>query len=343
MSQYVARDITAAPLKLVVDGEYQLGCFNTPVQQANLLDVKSTGAFPVPRALKFIQLREWQAFQIKNEDYFVMIAIYNAKKISLVQFIVYNLKTKAKVKYEKKCMSWNLSVPDTLYNSSASYTSDDFNIKVEHDLNTHKLDIDVRIEGFEGLPFVEAKFSAVHDTERYQPMVVCNPFSSEAVMYSHKCLMPVQGSLTLGAQVISFPHSESQLIIDDHKGYYPYVTTYDWVTGLGTTPDHKLIGFNLTNNQVIEQEKYNENCLWLDGQLYPLPPITISRPNGHTDTWHITDAHDMVQLEFTPVTHTSVRVNYFVICSEYEGPYGYYSGTKSEYLFCLSVIKYIPE
>uniref|UniRef100_A0A7S3MEK9 Uncharacterized protein n=1 Tax=Spumella elongata TaxID=89044 RepID=A0A7S3MEK9_9STRA len=326
MSQYVARDITAAPLKLVVDGEYQLGCFNTPVQQANLLDVKSTGAFPVPRALKFIQLREWQAFQIKNEDYFVMIAIYNAKKISLVQFIVYNLKTKEKVKYEKKCMSWNLSVPDTLYNSSASYTSDDFNIKVEHDLNTHKLDIDVRIEGFEGLPFVEAKFSAVHDTVRYQPMVVCNPFSAEAVMYSHKCLMPVQGSLTLGAQVISFPLSESQLIIDDHKGYYPYVTTYDWVTGLGTTPDHKLIGFNLTNNQVIEQEKYNENCLWLDGQLYPLPPITISRPNGHTDTWHITDSHDMVQLEFTPVTHTSVRVNYFVICSEYEGPYGYYSG-----------------
>jgi len=327
MSQYAVRDVTDAPEKLVIDGDYVLGCFNTPVKQANLLDVKSFTNYPVPRALKFIQLREWQAFQIKNEEYFVMIAIYNAKKISLVQFIVYNLKTKEKVKYEKKCMSWNLDIPDTLYSSSASYASDNFTIKVLHDLTTHKLEIDVHIEGFEGLPFVQANFSGEHDTQRYKPMVVCNPFSSESVMYSHKCLMPAQGSLTLGEQAITFGAGETQLIIDDHKGYYPYITTYDWVTGLGTTPDNKLIGFNLTNNQVIQQDKYNENCLWLDGELYPLPPITINRPNGHTDTWHINDEHDMVQLEFTPVTHTSVHVNYFVICSEYEGPYGYYQGT----------------
>lgn len=327
MSQYIVRDITAAPEKLVVDGEYVLGCFNTPVKQANLLDVKSPNNFPIPRALKFIQLREWQAFQIKNEEYFIMIAIYNAKKISLVQFIVYNLKNKDKVKYEKKCMSWNLDIPDTLYGSSASYTSDNFSIQVQHDLTSHKLEIDVNIEGFESLPYVKAHFSGEHDTARYKPMVVCNPFSPESVMYSHKCLMPAQGSLTLGAQEIVFGAGQTQLIIDDHKGYYPYITTYDWVTGLGTTPDNKLIGFNLTNNQVVQQDKFNENCLWLDGELYPLPPITVHRPNGHTDTWHITDEHDIVQLEFTPVTHTSVRVNYFVICSEYEGPYGYYQGT----------------
>eukprot|EP01034_Spumella_vulgaris_P036424 gene36424-44926_t len=158
-------------------------------------------------------------------------------------------------------------------------------------------------------------------------MVVCNPFSADSVMYSHKCLMPAEGSLTIGNdEPIRFDLATSQMIIDDHKGYYPYITTYDWVTGLGFTKDKKLIGFNLTHNQVTSQNKYNENCLWLDGVLHPLPPISILRPDGHTGLWHVRDAHDMVNIDFTPVTHTSVNVNYGVICSEYEGPYGTYNG-----------------
>jgi hypothetical protein len=87
-----------------------------------------------------------------------------------------------------------------------------------------------------------------------------------------------------------------------------------------------MIGFNLTHNQVLNQNKYNENCLWLDGVLHPLPPICILRPDGCSGIWHVRDAHDMVSLDFTPVTHTSVNVNYGVIASAYEGPYGTYSG-----------------
>jgi hypothetical protein len=33
-----SRPITAAPEKLVENGKYNLGCFNSPVRQANLLD-----------------------------------------------------------------------------------------------------------------------------------------------------------------------------------------------------------------------------------------------------------------------------------------------------------------
>lgn len=325
MSHYPARSITSAPENLVVNGDYKLGCFNTPVKKANLLDARGYYNLPIPRWLKFIQLREWQAFQIKDKDNFIMIAIYNAKKISLVQFISYNMKTKSKLKYEKKCMSWEMEVPDSLYNSNAYYRSADFNIMVQHDLSSNKLDIDVNINGFEDLPPVKAHFKGVHDTKRYQPMVVCNPFNTDDVMYSHKCLMPVTGNVKIGNENVSFGDTAC-MIIDDHKGYYPYITTYDWVTGLGRNVSNQLVGFNLTNNQVIHQNVYSENCLWLDGVLHPLPPVTITRPNGHTDIWYITDAHDMVNLQFTPITHTSVHLNYVVLCSDYEGPYGYYTG-----------------
>ena len=277
--QYTMREVGPAPEKLVDGaGDYILGCFNTPIKQANLLDAKSS--ICCPRMLKDLQLREWQAFQIKTDTHFVMIAIYNAKKMSLVQFIVYNLELKFKLKYEKKVFSWELTVPDSLHGSYASYQSADFSIRVDHDLTSNLLNIDVSIQDFESMPPVQASFKGVHDTGRYTPMVVCNPFSSEAVMYSHKCLMPAEGRLRLNTEDILFPLGHSQLIIDDHKGYYPYVTTYDWVTSLGlTTPaegegqnsqgeggGRRLVGFNLTNNQV-RTTRATAVCV-----VYTLPP-----------------------------------------------------------------------
>ncbi|HLP22389.1 MAG TPA: DUF2804 domain-containing protein [Chitinophagales bacterium] len=321
-----SRPITTAPEQLVTNGNYNLGCFNTPVKKANLIDYPNPYKLPLPKALKGLQLREWQAFQLHGKDHFIMVAIYNAKKISLVQFIVYDIKNNKKIKYEKKVPAWQLNVPDSLYNSVASYTSNNFSLRAEHDLATGKLELTANIKNFGGLPEVKARFKGLHDVKDYTPMVVCNPFSTGRVMYSHKCLMPMSGELTIGDKHISFEKETSQLIIDDHKGYYPYPTVYDWVTGLGRDKEGRIVGFNLTNNQVINQEQYNENCLWLDGALHPLPPIKVSRPDGVQGTWQVKDEYDMVNLQFTPIIHTSVNINLLILRSKYEGPYGFFNG-----------------
>jgi hypothetical protein len=325
MTNYT-RPISKAPQKLVENGKYNLGCFNTPVKQANLIDAPAPYKLPLPKALKALQLREWQAFQLQGKEHFMLIAIYNAKKISLVQFIVYDIKNNHKTKYEKKVPSWALEIPDTLYGSKASYKSNNFSIEVDHDLATSKLELSVSIKNFSGLPDVEANFKGFHDVNSYTPMVVCNPFSAGRVMYSHKCLMPMKGTLKMGDKYLQFEKENSELIIDDHKGYYPYPTVYDWVTGMGYNRENRMIGFNLTNNQVIEQEKYNENCLWFNGQLHPLAPIKVQRPQGVEGNWLIKDNYDMVNLEFHPVIHTSVNINLLIIRSKYEGPYGFFNG-----------------
>ncbi len=325
MANY-SRPVTKAPEKLVENGKYNLGCFNTPVRRANLIDYTAPYKLPLPRALRGLQLREWQAFQIQGKDHFIMVAIYNAKKISLVQFIVYDIKNNVKTKYEKKVPAWELNVPDTLYGSTASYNSGNFSLNVSHNLEAGKLLLSADIKEFNNLPDVKARFEAKHDVSLYTPMVVCNPFSEGRVMYSHKCLMPVEGEVKMGDALIVFRKDYSQLIIDDHKGYYPYPTIYDWVTGLGRDKEGRMLGFNLTNNQVINQEKYNENCLWLNGELHALPPVKVIRPAGVQGKWEIGDEYDMVNLEFTPVVHTSVNINLLLIRSKYEGPYGFFNG-----------------
>ncbi|MBX7181548.1 MAG: DUF2804 domain-containing protein [Bacteroidia bacterium] len=324
---YIPRTITQAPSRLVEQGKYQLGCFNTPVKEANLLDYPNPYVLPLPNFLKSLQLREWQAFQIMGKGYFIMVAIYNAKKVSLAQFIVYDIQGNKKTKYEKKVASWDLTVPSSLYgNTIASYSSNNFNLEACHDLDSNKLKLKASIRGFRGMPNVEAEFHGYHSVSEYTPMVVCNPFSAGRVMYSHKCLMPMKGYLKMDDWSLDFQEENSQLILDDHKGYYPYPTEYDWVTGMGRTEENQLIGFNLTNNQVIEQDKYNENCLWFNGELHPLPPIQVSRPEGVKGEWKITDEFDWVNLVFKPVIHTSVNLNLILLKSKYEGPYGFFTG-----------------
>lgn len=320
------RVLQPAPAHLYENGKFNFASFDGPIRNPNLIDAQQPYKLPLPRFLKWMQLREWQAFQITNGTHFVMVAIYNAKKISLVQFIVYDIINNKKYRYEKKVPTWSLHVPDGLFGTEAYYNSGNFTLIAKHDLSQNLLELSASIKNLKGLPNVEAKFKGNHDVKRYEPMVVCMPFSEKRAMYSHKCLMPVSGSIQFGNDVISFPEKISGLIIDDHKGYYPYPTVYDWVTGIGRDTEGKLLGFNCTDNQVLDHEKNNENCLWHDGKLSVLPPIRVTRPDGYKGTWYVKDNYGKVDLEFRPVIHTAVDVNALIIRSKYQGPYGFFNG-----------------
>lgn len=325
MKKYIPRPVGTAPEKVFQNGQIQVGSYNSPFKEANLLDIPKPYWW-LPQTIQTIQLREWQAFQLGNDDYFIMVALYNAKKMALVQFIVYDIKRNKKYRYEKKVFPNSIHLPTTLYGSEAFYNSDNFQIRVTHDLSQAKLSLKAVIKASATLPAIEAYFEGYHNISRFQPMVVCQPFWKNRVMYSHKCLMPMQGKLKIADTEIDFDDRNSRMIIDDHKGYYPYPTQYDWVTAMGFDMGGKLLGFNLTDNQVENPEKYNENCLWHDGELHVLPPIKVLRPDGVDKEWIIRDEYDKTNLRFTPVIDTKVNINLFILKSNYSGPYGFFDG-----------------
>ncbi len=324
-SSYV-RNLEMAPKQLVSKEGLTLGCFKSPVRKANLMEVVRPYARPIPYFLQKMQLREWQAFQVFNGQYFIMSAIYNAKKMALVQFIVYDIKSQKKWRYEKKVAPFSLQVPNSLYNTKCRYQHKDFTFEVWHDLDKNRLEMEVDIKASKKLPALKAHLLGLHDTQKFEPSVVSMPFKGNQSMYSHKCQMPVEGKIELDGNPILFKHENSSLIIDDHKGYYPFPTRYDWVTGMGFTPSNQRIGFNFTANQVENPEKYNENVLWVDGKIYPLPPIEVTRPNGYKGDWIIKDAYGQIDLIFHPVIHNAVDINLLLFRSKYQGPYGFFTG-----------------
>ena len=140
-----------------------------------------------------------------------------------------------------------------------------------------------------------------------------------------KSALTAQGFLKINNENFDFHKSESFLILDNHKGYYPNPMIYDWCTG-AKNENGKLIAFNLTDNQSTNPEKYNENCIWINKEIHLLPTVKFIRPEGVHKTWQIKDKLGMIDLKFTPTVENSFLLNLLIIKSDYYGPFGIFEG-----------------
>lgn len=159
------------------------------------------------------------------------------------------------------------------------------------------------------------------------PNVVCLPLGLNRAMYSTKILMPMEGEFSIGGKSHRFEGPESMGIFDDHKGYYPYQMQYDWATGFGADAKGRRVGFNLADNAVVrDPARNNENCVWINNKVWPLPPVKMTRPQGPGGDWIIQDMEGMVDLVFTPELTNDIRINLGIVESEYNGPLGTFKG-----------------
>ncbi|MBI9085590.1 MAG: DUF2804 domain-containing protein [Desulfobacterales bacterium] len=321
-----SREVLPAPKQLVSKGRFAFGTFNSAFEIVNPLDAHSPLGLPLPRWVKHLRLKEWQAVQMGNADWFMLAVVYNAKTVCLAQFVLVDRKNRQKILYERKIVPWAARVASSLAGTETAYRGKHFSIAFENDLEAGRIGVEVNIRSQKGLPDVTGRFTGLHVPGRVTPMVICQPFGPNRALYSHKCLMPMEGHLALGGDKIDFSSSDSFMILDDHKGYYPYAMRYDWVTAAGFDARGRRVGFNFTDNQVLDHHRYNENCLWIDNRCLVLPPIHVTRPQGVDSPWTVQDDYGQVDLVFTPQYPGTVKINALVIKSDYYGPYGSFAG-----------------
>ena len=170
-------------------------------------------------------------------------------------------------------------------------------------------------------------------TRLSKPSIVSIPFGDNRPLYSQKDFFHAEGSLTINGKKVE-TDEETTAVVDDHRGYYPRHMHYDWVTTMGKNEqngERKFFAFNLTRNQSIDQDKYNENLIWKEGETSLLPPVVFDHdiPSSQfhgTAVWDVHDAHDMVNVRFhvqgmnPMVMHAgAVNIDYYVAFGELEG------------------------
>ncbi|MFT3698761.1 MAG: DUF2804 family protein [Kofleriaceae bacterium] len=307
--------LPAAPANLVDNRRQHLGRFSTALQHANLIDA---AYHHLPRPLRYLRLKEWQAVQIGTDDIFICLALFDAKLMSLMQAKIYDKKRGAKIIHEWKLRPGALSIADQLIDSTNRYADKRGVLEFRNSLATNQITISLDLRT-KSLPAVRGTITV--DTRRGASHVGSFPFAGDVGMYSHKGMFAATGELTVGEH--TFQLANAPCLLDDHKGYYPYVMRWDWVTSA-----HHDRGFNLTRNQCRDPDQFNENCAWHGDQLGTLPPVMFEREHVRTanERWRIRDREGRVDVTFHPTVPGDVSVNAVIVHSKYRGPFGTFEG-----------------
>jgi hypothetical protein len=309
------------------DGRFALGLRTQPFREVNPLDAKlRVGPLSMPRKAKELSLKEWQHFALVNDDFYVSMALFDAKRLGLVQIIVYDRKRDRVHEYERRCLPRDIELADGLHRGQCRYRNGEFMLSFTNRLERGYHELSFSAPRTRNSPAISGRVELFEPLEEVEPMVVALPFDDGRAMYSHKAVLPFEGVMQLGDQNVRFERGSAYSLVDIHKGYYPFVMTWHWATG-ALWRDGELVGFNLTNNQVRDQRRFNENGLWVDGRLSPLPPVRFEfNPQRHMDSWRIRDNFGRVELEFIPDTLRRVDINLGVMKSRYRGPFGRFRG-----------------
>lgn len=318
---------TPPPPALVTDGKYRFGTYNGPISTINPLDAAGNGLLAAPRrVVRDLGLKEWEAFQLGDDDHFVLGAVYNAKSLGLLQVLVVDKHASTIRRFETKLPAPMLSVAHGLHGTTSHGEFSGLAISIGNELADGVVTVDATREQRGDDPSL-----ALHVTGECGPkdaahLVVVHPFAENDALYSHKAMMPMHGSLVLGDDRIGFDDDRAFLILDDHHGDYPRPMRYDWITGAHRSRDGVVEGFNLTDNQIQNPAVYNENAIWIGNELHRLPPVTFTRPDGPWGQWHVRDEHGAIDVTFTPTVRSTMHVGPGKILAEYYAPYGWFEG-----------------
>lgn len=323
------REPVKTPKSIVENGAVHYGTFNEPFEVLNLIDADNPFYNNVPKFLKKYRLAEWEAFEINMDEGILISAVYNMFPISFSIIWWYD-------KTEKKVIKWQNSSPVNGTHVAANLVNDDSYLKTKNsdfrifndfangiasaqgysiDKKLGKIDIDMHLTRISPLANCVMPLKYKKSGKNY-----CN------ALYSEKDFFAAEGSITINGQKYE-SNNNTVGIIDDHKGYYPFQSHYDWLTTMGKcniNGEMKYLALNLTHNQSVDQYNYNENVLWLEGESYPLPPVIFTHKDDdkRAKTWYIKDEYGDVDLRFEIDDTGYIIINLGLIKSDYALPFG---------------------
>jgi hypothetical protein len=301
------------------------GTWTRAFDEVDLLDIQRPYPFPLPRSLRDVRIKEWESFVIQNDQFFLEAYLANVKYYGIAQVCLYDIEHKEHLRFSKIVPFGGWHLPKNLWNSSINSHSYGFFFRIHDWLYADTIKVDLDIEATRKRPSFTAHIE--YDLGRGDtPIAVNMLFSERRCAYAFKACSAVRGDMVFGGQHIYLDPGKTTGIFRDYKGFYPYRMRSSWCTACGVDGENRRYGFSLGETAARENYKHNENALWLDGRLIPLPPVRITMPNGLESDWVIQDVEGMVDLTFTPQEQSRSAFNWILTSWEYNTPLGYYNG-----------------
>ena len=303
------------------------GTWTQAFGKVDLLSVHRPYSIPLPKGIKNFRIKEWESFIIQGDRFYLQARLSNFKYYCSVLAIMYDRETKERLEFKKIVPGGAWRLPRRLNNSSVDSRSHGFFFRIHSWLDADSIKLELNIESTRSRPAFAAHATFDLEEAKTTPMAVNLLFSEHRNMYAFKALTAVHADVVSdGGHRIHLDPAKTSGLFCDCKGFFPCRTPFTWCSGMGFDSQNRRFGFALGENQTREPYKNNENALWIDGRLTPLPPVKITRNGGADSDWIIQDMEGMVDLVFTP-RESGVSANKLLFsASGYENPLGFFNG-----------------
>lgn len=297
-------------------GKAIFGTFDTEFPQMNFLDIHHQTL--LPDFTNRFRYTSWEATEITLDDIILLTAVCNMGLFGTSLSVVYDRKEKKCIACQEMMLPNQAVISGTLLGGDTTKSKSIIN-RVNF-MNDFGNDTAV-VKGRTIKPGCKIKYN-VKLTRVSKPSVVMIPFGKNKPLYSQKDLFKAEGYIVVNGKKYK-TNKNSTAIIDDHRGYYPYNSHYDWVTTMGINTVNgksQFFGFNLTRNQSINQDDYNENLIWFEHGRSRLTPVKFT--HDEYNLWHITDEHGMVDVYFDIGDRHHMEMHLGVIDEDYHITFG---------------------
>ncbi len=323
-----AREVKEAPPRLVEDGRVVgFGVFREPFRELN---IKEADIFrvrnPRLRPLGALRLKEWQHFGVIHPEHYFGMVIFDAKFMGVSFIYHYRRGTGEMHEHSRQAPGGRARVAESVWRGECSFSARGYSLGVENRLE----------DGFHGVslsadsprkPGIRGEFRMLEDLSRFQPLVVVSPFGPNRPLYTHKAACPVEGRLTVGDEVIDLDPARDVCLLDEQKAFYPYRSFWRWMTFAGYDSRGRLLAANLCHNNIADDERYSENCYWVNGRLH----LTGAARFGFSEAdvlgpWFIKTTDGSVDVEFRPRGERAERIRVGPLLSDFHQPFGTFRG-----------------
>jgi hypothetical protein len=313
----------AAPIE---NGRPLQGTWTRAFEEVDLLSIQRPFSVPLPRWMLDWRIKEWESFAVQDDEFYLGAILINFKLFRAAQVFLYEKATKERMLFRKVIPLSGWRLPRKLANAYVESRSYGFVFRIHDWLDADTVRVDFNIQATRKRPAFTAHLKYDMDGTKITPMAVNLLFSEQRCMYAYKALTAVRGDMVFEGRHIFLDPAKTTGIFCEFKGYYPYRMHSSWCTGFGIDGENRRVGFSIAENQARETFKNNENALWVDGRLTPLPPVRITMPGGIGQDWVIQDVEGMVDLTFTPKEPLRSGINLIATNVEYDTPLGFYNG-----------------
>ncbi len=321
------------PDAIVNDGKIVYGTYDSPFKKLNMIDCHKPCGPRMPDFMKASRLTEWEAFEVHMDEGALISAVYAIGPIGFSIFVWYDKRDHKIYSWRNFVLKKDAKVASQLVDDYCYCKTKNSEFRIDNDFLNGKASAKGYTRGRAGTFEMDVSFERISPLANgVMPLAKNKDGSFRNPLYSEKDFFKATGTIKLNGETFT-SNINSVGIIDDHKGYYPYSSHYDWLTTMGRIEEDgqsKYFAFNLTRNQSVDQHNYNENVIWIDDKSYPMPPVIFTHKDGKRKAkeWHVTDEKGLglVDVTFKIENAFYMPVHALVIDSYYALPYGTISG-----------------